>query len=302
MTRTYRGSPLAPIERGQEVFVANARYRFFHRTVATVAVAFFVVLAVAAPSGAQQPSQNATVQRTLVVEDAPIYLLPDITRQPLRTAARGTVLEVLSIEEGWVQVRFQDPQFGLRVGYIESRFLERTTEQTPADLSVPRESDAVLAEPAAEASSDTGGPGGAWFHMGFGYGRAACGGCFGSSGGTSGGVVVGGAISPRVLLGVGTTGFYRSELGSSLSIGTVDARLRLYPLPRIAAFVTGGLGIGVVRLASQNEFGTGAIVGAGWDVPVGRSLSMTPFYNRFLMRSSVIDADVDQIGIGFTIR
>ena len=307
MTRTYGCPCLAPIRRttGEEqveVFVANARNRFPIQTSVSVAVLCLVILAAASPVGAQQPSQGTAVQRSLVVQEAPIYLLPDNTRQPLRTAARGTVLEVLSVQEGWVQVRFLDPQFGLRVGFVESRFLESTTEQTPSDLSVPGVAGPPQTAPSAEPPPAADGGDGVWYHLGVGYGRATCGDCFSSTDGLSGGLVIGGTISPRVLLGLGTTGFYRSEFGASLSIGTVDARLRLYPLPRIAAFVTGGLGLGVVRLANQNEYGTGALVGAGWDFPVTQNLSVTPFYNRFLVRSSVIDADVDQVGVGITIR
>jgi hypothetical protein len=285
-----------------EVFVANVRNRFSFRTSVSVAAVCSVILAVTSPAGAQQPTQRTTAERTLVVEEAPIYLLPDTTRQPLRTAARGTVLEVLSVQEGWVQVRFQDPQFGLRVGFIESRFLQETTVQTPVDLSVPTGVSPPPSAPAEPPPPATGDGDGVWYHLGVGFGRANCGGCFSSTDGLSGGLVIGGTVSPRVLLGLGATGFYRSEFGTSLSIGAVDARLRVYPLPRIAAFVTGGLGLGVVRLASQNEYGTGAIVGAGWDFPVSQNLSVTPFYNRFLMRWSTIDVDVDQVGVGITIR
>jgi hypothetical protein len=281
--------------------VAKVQNRFWFGATVSLAVCL-AALAVAAPAAAQEPQRIASERQTLVLEEAPVYLLPDNARQPLRTAAPGTVLEVLSIAEGWVQVRFLDPMFGLRVGYVESRFLEQTSDQTPQNLSVPSEPNVPEAADVVETAPDTGGRGGAWYHLGFGFGRVACGGCFSSSDGMSGGMILGGAISPRVLLGVGTSAFHRSDLGARLTIGTVDARLRLYPLPRIPAFVTGGLGIGGVRLASQNEFGTGAIVGAGWDVAVGRNLSVTPFFNRFLIRSSVIDADVDQIGIGFTIH
>ena len=261
------------------------------------------LMGAAASSNAQESSgQRPPTERTLVVEDAAIYLLPDSSRTPLRTAARGTVLEVLSLEEGWVQVRFLDPQFGLRVGYVESRFVEPTSEQAPRDLSVPNASNLPSATDRLERTSTPDGATRFWYHLGFGYGHATCQGCFGSSNGLSGGLTLGGALSSHFLLGVGTSGFYRSEFGTSLTIGTVDARLRVYPSETIGAFVTGGLGLGGVRVADENEFGTGLTVGAGWDLVAGRRLRVTPFYNRFLMRSSLIDANVDQFGIGITVR
>ena len=44
------------------------------------------------------------------------------------------------------------------------------------------------------------------------------------------------------------------------------------------------------------------MIGAGWDLRVGRNVSLTPFYNGFAMRSSLFDANVGQIGLGVTIH
>ena len=55
--------------------------------------------------------------RTAVVSDtAPIYVLPDANRTPLRTAAANTVLRVRGEESGWLKVEFQIHSTGFVLG------------------------------------------------------------------------------------------------------------------------------------------------------------------------------------------
>ena len=60
-----------------------------------------------------------------ITVDAPVYLLPDRARVPLRVLEAGTSVRVLDTIEGWFRIEFRDPQFGTRVGYVESKFLRR---------------------------------------------------------------------------------------------------------------------------------------------------------------------------------
>ena len=113
---------------------------------------------------------------------------------------------------------------------------------------------------------------------------------------------MGTTITPRVLFGVGTTGWYRSEFGDTLTMGTLDARFRFYPSATNGFFITLGLGLGHLSLDNFTEWGTGAVVGIGGDIRVGRKVSLTPFWNGFAMQSSNIDANVGQIGLGITIQ
>lgn len=79
---------------------------------------------------------TAQENHATVIEAAPIYLTPDATRTPLRTAAVHTDLRVLAEEGDWLRVEFRDPQFGPRVGYVERRKVRvYRTEPRPADLS-----------------------------------------------------------------------------------------------------------------------------------------------------------------------
>jgi hypothetical protein len=123
----------------------------------------------------------------------------------------------------------------------------------------------------------------------------------------SGGLSLGGTLSPKFLLGVGTTGWYKDEGGASLTTGTVDARIRFYPSTTGGFFLTGGLGIGSVRVAvdgfgSASETGAGAMLGVGYDIRIGSSLSLTPFWNGFAVRTSNTDANVGQLGLSLTVH
>ena len=91
----------------------------------------------------------ASAQDAIVTTAAPIFVLPDSNRVPLRTAAVNTRLQVLEEKpEGWVRVEFQDPQFGKRIGFIESRYVKiLPPELEPMDLSVGREPARVPAVP-----------------------------------------------------------------------------------------------------------------------------------------------------------
>jgi opacity protein-like surface antigen len=61
----------------------------------------------------------------VISAEAPVYLLPDPKRVPLRVIEAGTTVRILEELEGWVRIEFRDPQFGPRIGYVESRFLRR---------------------------------------------------------------------------------------------------------------------------------------------------------------------------------
>ena len=72
-----------------------------------------------------------------VTTNAPIYVEPRESQTPLRVAAVGTRLRVLAEAGEWIQVEFQDPKYGRRVGYIARRFVGITNEATkPKDVSV----------------------------------------------------------------------------------------------------------------------------------------------------------------------
>jgi hypothetical protein len=148
---------------------------------------------------------------------------------------------------------------------------------------------------------------GLWFNAGLGLGSLSCNGCDATLSGLSGGLSLGGRINDRLLVGVGTTGYYKSENGSALSVGTLDARLRFYPVLTSGFFLTGGVGLGtitagVVGFGTQTESGVGVVLGLGWDIPIRSNLSLTPFWNGVGVRTSDANASIGQLGLGITLH
>ena len=85
--------------------------------------------------------------------NAPVYIAPDASRTPLRTAAEGTVFTVVAEEGDWTKVQFKDPQWGIRVGYVQTRLLRiARPELAPMDLSVGPPDTAPAPGPAASAA------------------------------------------------------------------------------------------------------------------------------------------------------
>lgn len=148
---------------------------------------------------------------------------------------------------------------------------------------------------------------GFWFNGGLGYGSLGCDDCDGREGGLSGNLALGGTISRKVLLGGGTNAWTKSEDGVTLTVNTVTAQIRFYPSATGGFFLTGGLGYGLIHASvsgfgSESESGAGALVGIGYDIRVGRNVSLTPYYNGFAMATDNADANVGQLGIGVNIH
>jgi hypothetical protein len=84
-------------------------------------------------------STSASAQQfATVTTNAPIYATAEETPTPLRVAAVGSRLRVLSTEGDWVQVEYNDPQLGRRVGWVLRHYISLTSHDLrPMDLSVP---------------------------------------------------------------------------------------------------------------------------------------------------------------------
>jgi hypothetical protein len=272
------------------------------------AFVFLLFLYCATSVGAQ------TGASAVVTTAAPVFLQPG-AQTPLRVAKVGTVFKVLQQEGEWVEVEFNDPQFGRRVGWVEKKLVRISQpELEPMELSVrpataappvSREDVPQIVQTPPQAVATAGRPqvrNGFWFSAGLGFGSLGCDNCLGREDGLSGGLSLGATVSDRVLFGVGTTGFAKTVLGETFSVGTLDARIRFYPSRTSGFFLNGGLGLGTVSYGSESEFGVGMMLGVGWDIRVGRNVSLTPFWNGFAMSNSNVDANVGQLGLGFTIH
>jgi Outer membrane protein beta-barrel domain len=148
---------------------------------------------------------------------------------------------------------------------------------------------------------------GFWFSGGLGFGTLGCDNCGGRTNGLAGGISLGGTITPRFLLGVGSEGWTRSQQGATLTVATLDARVRFYPSTTGGFFLTGGVGLGSVTgsvsgLVSSTETGMGMVFGLGYDIRVAKNTSITPYWNGFAMRNSNTNANVGQLGLAITLH
>ena len=148
---------------------------------------------------------------------------------------------------------------------------------------------------------------GFWFSGGLGWGTLGCADCDGRTGGFSGGLSLGGAVSSKLLIGVGTTGWTKSEDGASMTVGTLDARIRFYPSAKGGFYLTGGVGVGSIAVGidgfgSDSEIGPAVLLGLGYDLRVGKMLSLTPYWHGYAVQTDNADSNVGQFGLAITVH
>lgn len=148
---------------------------------------------------------------------------------------------------------------------------------------------------------------GFWFNAGLGYGSLGQTDADAREGGLSGGLQVGGTISPKLLVGAGSNAWTKSEDGATLTAATYTALVRFYPSVSGGFFLNGGVGIGRVDLSidglgSASETGLGVMLGLGYDFRVGRNVSLTPFWNGAAIRNDGGSANFGQLGLGVTVH
>jgi hypothetical protein len=141
---------------------------------------------------------------------------------------------------------------------------------------------------------------GFWIAFGFGYGSAnlscdaaACSG--GSDGGGTGHIRLGGTLNDQLLLGGDVTAWTKEENGITASIGNVSFIAQYYPMVQSGLFVKGGAGFSTIFFegggnnTSGESFGLSA--GGGYDIPVGRNISITPIADFLFGGSRDLQAD-----------
>jgi len=124
---------------------------------------------------------------------------------------------------------------------------------------------------------------GFWIAFGLGYGSAdlTCDGCnFDREGGGVGHIRLGGTLSPKVLLGGDVTGWTKDKDGVTFTAGNVSMVVLYYPMAEGGLFVKGGAGFSsiIIEAAGQQADGAsfGLSGGLGYDIRVGRNISITP--------------------------
>ena len=138
-----------------------------------------------------------------------------------------------------------------------------------------------------------------WFNVGLGVGVGN------DIGGQSGNLAVGWTLSPRLLMGVGTSDWRASADRATLTMGTLDLRVQFYPEANGGFFLTGGVGLGYMHLSDSGtgpDIGRAVLIGLGYDARVADNLSVTTFINVAGVHTPDPHAQVGQIGVGLTLH
>lgn len=151
---------------------------------------------------------------------------------------------------------------------------------------------------------------GFWIGFGFGYGGLdlTCDGCeIDRESSISGYLKLGGTLSDRLLIGGQTLGWTKEEDGITVRQGSLTGNLWWYPSATGGFWLTGGAGLAVIDAdagigGSDSENGFAALAGLGYDIRVGRNISIVPsatwqfgFYDDF-------NANVIQLALGITFH
>jgi hypothetical protein len=69
-------------------------------------------------------AQGQDTQRTATTTtNASVFASPNADQTPLRVAREGSILLLLEINGDWCRVEFQDPDYGRRIGYVQTRMV-----------------------------------------------------------------------------------------------------------------------------------------------------------------------------------
>jgi hypothetical protein len=149
---------------------------------------------------------------------------------------------------------------------------------------------------------------GFWIGGGLGYGSLglSCDGCgeVDRTGGISGYAKLGGTLRQNILIGVETNGWTKNQDGATVSLANLSGAAYWYPMPTTGLFIKAGAGYSILSVDSGfgtgNDSGFGLLGGVGYDVRMGRNLSITPVANYYRGGFDGGSANVLQIGVGVT--
>jgi hypothetical protein len=95
-------------------------------------------------------------------------------------------------------------------------------------------------------------------------------------------------------------GWAKSEFGQTMTMGNLSGAAYWYPMSHGGFFVKGGFGYSVVDDGFMSETGLGLLGGVGYDVKVGRNLSLTPVANWYRGSFNSGALNVFDVGLGIT--
>ncbi len=164
----------------------------------------------------------------------------------------------------------------------------------------------LLASPAAWAGNPQVRQG-FWIGLGGGYGSAGIGCDFDCGDEREGSFVgsfkLGGTLSDKVLLGVESNGWIKEQDDITLTLGSFTGTVTFYPQASGGFFLKGGFGLSYIDTevsdgslsVSLSKTGWGVLAGAGYDIRVGRNISITPAVNYYYGKPGDLDFEGETV-------
>jgi len=152
---------------------------------------------------------------------------------------------------------------------------------------------------------------GFWANLGLGWATLGCDDCDDRIEGAGAALALGGTLSPKWQLGGAVNNWYKSEDNTTLTVTLVSVVAKFYPAERAGFYLMGGLGVASIDAqigsddlnVSGRETGTGILLGLGYDIRIGRNVSLTPFWNGVATKyDGGGDLNFGQLGLGITIH
>lgn len=147
---------------------------------------------------------------------------------------------------------------------------------------------------------------GFWANLGLGVSSLGCDDCGDRETGTAVAIALGGTLNQKWQLGGGIHGWTKTEDGVTLTVGLASALTKFYPSATGGFHLIGGLGIASIDLSVGNVSGTergwGMLLGLGYDIRVGRNVSLSPFWNGVATWYDDGDLNFGQLGLGVTVH
>ena len=118
-------------------------------------------------------------------------------------------------------------------------------------------------------------------------------------------LAMGGTLGEGLLLGGELEGWGKEIEGVDLTVGHLSGVLYWYPRPAAGFFLKGGAGIAVYSvdagpLGEEDDSGIALHGGLGYDIRVGRNVSLTPSAGVFWGEFALGNANVLHVGVAIT--
>jgi len=280
--------------------------RLVRRSAPVACVLWMLVVPDAA--SAQSGPRTATTIATV-----PVFGNPNANQAPLRVAKEGSVMLLVTTNAEWTQVEFQDPEYGRRVGYVQTRWLRIDSAPSravkPVSPQLPRAVPKVP-EPAAAQRPARGAEQRADVALGYAFMRDSEGtwpvGISGSNAwlvhpGIAIVVEAQGARSTLdLLVGEVDGNIWTGLAGPRFSTGSRDGDRAHFMFQVLTGVVMTKANFGA--FASKSVTGLGVQPGFGVEVPLNRVIAIRPQFDWLMSRLDRVNTSAARVNVNVVFR